>query len=166
MKRLIWTGFLVSLLALPALAAADDNLEGGTIELSSTAEIEIHETLDDGTQVTRRLLATKVIPGDEVIFTLQYRNYGEQPAEDVYITNPIPKHMEFQSADAPPAGATITYSIDDGRSFGELATLRVPAANGNERPAVASDCTHIRWTFDKPLQPGQTGSVAYTALLQ
>ncbi len=163
MKQLIWT---VLILALPALAAADDSLDGGTIELSSTAEIETHETLADGTQVTRRLLATKVIPGDEVIFTLQYRNYGQEPAEDVFITNPIPKHMEFQSADTPPAGARVTYSIDNGRSFGELAALRVPATNGSDRPALASDCTHIRWTFDEPLQPGATGSVAYTALLQ
>ena len=128
------------------------------------AEVEVSVTQDDGSLTTQRMPATRVIPGDEVIFTLHYRNYGTQPAEDVFITNPVPQHMELQGAGNLPAGLEITYSVDGGRIFGPMMQLKMIDFAGGERPAVPSDCTHIRWTFHKPLEPGATGSVGYTAL--
>lgn len=159
------TAALLAVSLWPAWAVADAT-DGGTVELSSRAEIEVRETLEDGSLLVRRQPATQVVPGDEVIFTLSYRNFGDQPAEDIFITNPIPEHMEFQSAAAPPPGARITYSVDGGRSFDELSNLRSRDDQGRARAAVAADCTHIRWTFEEPLRPGAAGSVAYTALLQ
>jgi uncharacterized repeat protein (TIGR01451 family) len=156
---------LLVLMVIPGILAAAGESTMGTIELRSEAEVEISVTQDDGSQTTQRLPATKVIPGDEVIFTLHYRNYGTEPAEDVFITNPVPQHMELQGPAQLPAGLEITYSVDGGRSFGSMAQLKTTDSAGGERPAVPSDCTHIRWTFHKPLEPGATGSVAYTALL-
>lgn len=163
MKKLV---LLCVLLALPGtLAAAGDN-PNGTIELRSVAEVEIPVVLDDGSRTVERVPATQVVPGDEVIFTLHYRNFGTEPAENVFITNPVPRHMELQAAAATPAGLSVTYSVDGGRSFGSIAQLKKPDSAGGVRPAVPSDCTHIRWTFAEPLEPGATGSVYYTALLQ
>ena len=162
MKKLL---LLLVLLAIPGTLAAAGEQAIGTIELRSEAEVEISVSLDDGTLVNRRVPATKVIPGDEVIFTLHYRNFGTEPAENVFITNPVPQHMELQGAADLPAGLGISYSVDGGRSFGAMSQLKTTDSAGGERPAVPSDCTHLRWTFEKPLEPGAQGSVNYTALL-
>lgn len=156
---------LLVLMLLPVTLAAAGESTLGTIELRSEAEVEVAVLQEDGSQAIQRVPATKVIPGDEVIFTVHYRNYGKAPAENVFITNPVPQHMELQGAVDLPAGLEITYSVDGGRSFGSLSQLKTIDSAGGERPAVPSDCTHIRWTFHKPLEPGATGSVGYTALL-
>ena len=163
MKKLV---LLLVLLAIPGTLAAAGEPAMGTIELRSEAEVEISVTLDDGSLATQRVPATKVIPGDEVIFTLHYRNFGTEPAEDVFITNPVPQHMDLQGAADLPAGLDIAYSVDGGRIFGPMTQLKITDSEGDERPAVPSDCTHLRWTFEKPLEPGANGSVYYTALLQ
>ena len=162
MKKL---ALLLVLMAIPGTLAAAGEPTMGTIELRSEAEVEVSVTLDDGSQAIERMPASKVIPGDEVIFTLHYRNFGTEPAENVFITNPVPQHMELQGSAAIPSGLEITYSVDGGRSFGSMPQLKMTDSAGGERPAAPSDCTHIRWTFHKALEPGATGSVAYTALL-
>ena len=116
MKKL---ALLLVLMAIPGTLAAAGATTMGTIELRSEAEVEVSVTQDDGSLTTQRMPATRVIPGDEVIFTLHYRNYGTQPAEDVFITNPVPQHMELQGAGNLPAGLFDQW-MADGRSIGPM----------------------------------------------
>ncbi len=155
-QRFLVTGLLV--LALPCVAAAQ-------IELQSTAEVESVSTGEDGRAVVARTPALKVIPGDEVFYTVHYRNTGEDRAEDVVITNPIPAHMNLLRTDGLQPGCTLVFSVDDGQSFDALSRLEVTGNDGRPRPATAADCTHLRWVFERQLEPGEVGAVSYLAQL-
>jgi uncharacterized repeat protein (TIGR01451 family) len=155
-KRTLTAGLLV--LLLPCLAAAQ-------VELQSTAEIERVSEGNDGSVVTTRQPAIKVVPGDEVFYTVHYRNAGSDPVEDVVITNPVPEHMHLLRTDGLRPGCTLVFSVDDGQSFDALSRLQVTDANGRPRPATAADCTHLRWVFERELEPGEAGAVSYVAQL-
>ncbi len=138
----------------------------GSFQLTTVAEVEVVATQADGTQAVERVPAEKVVPGDEVIYTMIYHNAGTELAENVFITNPIPEHMLLLRAEQTESDLEITYSVDGGRNFNSLSNLQVTEQTGWQRHARASDCTHIRWTFNRPLEPGEKGNVSYKAQLQ
>jgi uncharacterized repeat protein (TIGR01451 family) len=123
-------------------------------------------TRPDGTQETKRTQAERVVPGDEVIYTIRYQNVGKDPAEAVAITNPVPDHMEFRRVlDEVPEHAELTFSIDGGATFDVPAELVVTTDEG-PRPALPEEYTHVRWTLREPLPPGAVGQVSFRARLQ
>ena len=144
--------------ALPFVATAQ-------IDLVSTAEVETVLTAADGSITTERIPAGKVIPGEEVIYTVHYENAGAEPADDVIITNPIPTHMHLLRTDGLQPDVHLVFSVDGGRSFDALARLEITGNDGRPRPATAADCTHLRWVFERQLEPGEAGAVSYVAQL-
>ena len=104
--------------------------------------------------------ASRVIPGNEVIYVINYRNVGDQPLENVAITNPIPEQLVY--VDAAGAVPVTSVSVDDGAEYGALAALTVPGPDGQPRPATSADVTHLRWIV--PLLPaGADGAVSFEA---
>ncbi|MCP4573752.1 MAG: DUF11 domain-containing protein [bacterium] len=158
-KMLIMVPVLI--LAGHAVALAD-----GAVELQSLAEIETVVEHDDGSVTVQREPASKVVPGDEVFYTMRYLNGGADAAEDVVITNPIPEQMMLMRTGALAPGQRLVFSVDGGHVFDNLAQLRVTDSTGRSRPATAADCTHLRWVFERALEPGETGVVGYVAQLQ
>jgi len=146
---------------LPALAQ-----EKGTIELKSIVEVEKEDFNAEGQKVTMRVPATKVVPGDEVIYTNIYTNVGTEAASKVVITNPIPEHMQYVLASATGADMAITFSIDKGNTFDAPARLMKTQADGTKQLAKPADYTHIRWVRQKALDPGEKGEVSFRARLQ
>ena len=73
------------------------------------------------------------------------------------------RKLEFHFAAARKAGAdtVITFSVDGGKSYGKAAELTVRDASGKSRAAQAEDYTHVRWTLQVELQPGQQADVWY-----
>jgi len=136
------------------------------VELNAAALTEVTTTNAAGQEVTTLVPAGKVVPGDEVIYTITFANRGTEPAGDVVITNPIPEHMVFTKVEESPSGASISISADGGTRYDAPRNLTVTDAKGQQRPAKASDFTHVRWTFQEPLDPGAEGSVSFRALLQ
>ena len=157
MKRTFTITVLVLLLAGAAYAE---------VELNTVALTEITTTNEEGQEVTTRVEAGKVVPGDEVIYTITFANHGTEPAADVVITNPIPEHMVFTQVEDSPSGAKVSMSADGGTRYDEPRNLTVTDAKGQSRPAKASDFTHVRWAFQNPLEPGAEGSVSFRAQLQ
>lgn len=153
---------LAAALVVPADARAQD---AGTLVLRAVAEVEVVVENPDGTRTVRREPAATVVPGDEVVYVLEYDNRGEEPADDVFITNPIPEHMEFRHAGDSPAWVETVLSVDGGSVFAPLSELTVTDGAGRSRPAVPADCTHIRWNFRRSLAPGESGRVSYTTRL-
>ena len=150
--------FLMSFVATPQ--------ETGVIQIQTSADVEIIETDASGETVTRLEPASKVVPGDIVIYTVSFSNTGSEPAENVVITNPVPRHMEYVDGTAFGPGADISFSIDGGQSWGMPEELVVTAADGSERPAVASDYTDIRWILRNELPPGAQGFARFRTRLQ
>jgi uncharacterized repeat protein (TIGR01451 family) len=154
-------GFLIALLLLNTAAWAQQK---GAVELVSVAEVEVVQKNAKGDQEVKRVEASKanVPPGETVIFTNYYTNKGQDSATGVVITNPVPEHMVYLDKSAEGAGSRIEFSIDGGRTYGPASKL-VVQTGGKERPAIASDYSHIRWTLLKPVPRGAKGSVSFRA---
>ena len=151
---------------LAALATGSAAAKQNLIELKTIAETEVVVTRADGTQQTKRIQAERVVPGDEVIYTIRYQNVGKEPAQAVAITNPLPAHMEFRRVlDEAPKFAVLTFSVDGGATFDVPAKLVVATDKGT-RPARPEEYTHVRWTLREPVPPGASGQVSFRARLQ
>ena len=161
--RNLWIIWLAVLLALPVAGWAQSK---GHIKLTSVAEVEKEVFNAEGKKEIRRVPATKVIPGSEVIFTTLYENISKDKAENAVITNAVPEHMLYKQASATGAGTRITFSIDNGKSYNIPSQLFVMDAAGRKFPARPQDYTHIRWTFDTPLPSGAKGDVSFRAILK
>lgn len=163
MKRFMLT--ILALLLFAALAgpavAADD-----TVEVQSAALVETTVVNQQGEKELVRQPATKVLPGEEVIFVNIYVNNGAESADAVVINNPIPEHMTYVGGSASGENTTVTYSVDGGQTFGPLLELTVTETDGSQRPAAAVDVTQIRWERTTPLAPGEEARVEFRARLQ
>ena len=98
-----------------------------------------------------------VVPGDNLVFVLAYRNAGTTPAANFVVTNPLPAAVQFQAATDPQA----RVSVDGGRSWGQLRDLTVANTDGTRRTAQTSDVTHVRWAFATPIPVGAEGKVTF-----
>ncbi len=160
MKFLItisWT--LLFLGSVASVHAAAD------IRLKAVAEVEISVVNDKGETELKRMPATKVIPGTEVIYTITVSNLGDQPADSVVVTDPIPENTTYVDRSAFGAGTKITFSVDGGKSYDLAGKLKVKDAAGKLRAATASDYTHIRWVLNFTLKPKDVAPVWFKARL-
>lgn len=157
---------LIAALVVLTLSSAVVAEKDAVVELKTVAEIEVEVVTEDGGKEIERIEAAKVVPGDEVIYTIHYANTGPEPAENIVITDPIPEHMLYQDGSASGEGAFVTFSVDDGKTFDVAEKLTVPAEDGNDRPAAPSDYTHVKWTLEGELKPDAAGLVTFRAQLQ
>lgn len=165
-KKTIITA-IVALAALLTVPWAQAQAQGqGHIKLTSRAWQEKQVFNSEGKKELKRVPAAKVLPGDEVIFTISYENIGKQAAENAEITDPIPAHMTYTPNSAQGAGTRITFSVDGGKTYAMPGKLFIFDAAGRKYPARPQDYTHIRWTFEKPLPPGAKGEVSFRAVLK
>jgi uncharacterized repeat protein (TIGR01451 family) len=153
------------LLGIASVAAAGP-AANGTVELKLESAMEQEYVNERGEKAKRLVPVTRVIPGDEVVYTIHFVNKGSQPATDVVITNPIPAQVAYREGSAFGTGTEIEFSVDGGKSWGRPATLRVRQADGGDRPATAADYTHVRWRMQNAVPGGQSGFVRYRAVLK
>jgi len=115
------------------------------LSISIKAEKEV--TVDN---VTKRVAADTVNPGDVIFYTLDYVNTGDDPATNAVMNDAIPKGTAYVDGSAFGNGAVITFSIDGGKTFKEpsLLTYEVKLPDGKREKRVVSPekYTHIRWT--------------------
>ncbi len=156
MKTLIKLGTLLILVLFSSHALAQ-------IEVKTIAEIEVTEIDKQGKKVVKRKPATNVVPGTEVIYTITSKNTGTEPADNIVVTNPVPKETVYVDGSAFGAGSNITFSVDGGKSYDKVQNLKVKDKAGQSRTAKAEDYTHVRWTLQFNLQPGQEAPVWYRA---
>jgi uncharacterized repeat protein (TIGR01451 family) len=162
MKKSVTLALALTLLAWGARAGA----EATGVEIKAVAEVEVKVKGDDGNETVQRQPAKKVPPGGAVIYTLRAENKGAKPAGDVVVTDPIPEHMDYVDGSASTEGARVTFSTDGGKTFAPKERLVMKAKDGATRAALASELTHIRWQFEKPLAPGESRSVEFRARVE
>jgi len=138
----------------------------GNLDLKNEAFIEKEETAKDGSKKKILAPATKVVPGEEVIFVITYKNKGAEPATDVVITNPIPKNMVYRSAESDRADLVSQVSVDGGKKWADLAALKVSDKVRKQRPALPNDVTHVRWVTKLAMKPNEEGKVRLRAVLK
>lgn len=106
----------------------------------------------------------KAKPGDVFRFTVTGKNEGSREAKNFAVTQPIPRGTVYQLDSATIAqGITVTYSIDQGKTFVVRPVVKVTLPNGKvaERPAPAEAYTHVRWAMSQELRPAASVSASY-----
>ncbi len=134
------------------------------VELKTSGESE-REVVEQGQKVKRLVAVDKVVPGDEIVWTITATNVCKEPTADIVIANPVPAHMTYVANSAMGAGADIAYSVD-GKEFKSAAELQVRGADGATRAARADEYRAIRWTYKAAFAPGATAFVRYRAVVQ
>jgi uncharacterized repeat protein (TIGR01451 family) len=143
-------------------AALAQTAERGCIELKTVAEIQEAYVDERGNAATRLVPAAKVVPGDEVVWTIVANNVCTTPAGDIAITNPVPDHMRYVGSSAFGPGANIEFSLD-GSTFAAPEALVVAEADGSRRAARADEYLAIRWVLARPMGPSESLIVRYRA---
>ena len=161
MKIVITAGFLCLFAGGIGIAAAQD---GGHLNVTTTVQKE-EVTIDDaGKRSTQLVEVSKVVPGDEVVYTVTFANIGDEPVENVVITNPLPEQLTYIDGSAFGPGADIVFSADGGKTFGKPGDLTV-SEEGVQRIAGAQDFTHIRWVMAGDIAAGSQGVSQFRARL-
>jgi uncharacterized repeat protein (TIGR01451 family) len=146
---------LATLVPAPAFAA-------NQVALDNNVFVERVSTDASGKQRVLLEEPKVVVPGDRLVFVLNYRNAGGEPADKFVITNPMPSAVRFAGA----ADASPIVSVDGGKAWGPLDTLSVIQPDGTRRPAQPADVTHIRWAFQKPIPAGGTGKLMFRGVVK
>jgi len=147
-----------------ALTSAANAEEKGCIELRTTAETEQQYVNEQGQKATHLAPLGKVVPGDQVVWTITAKNVCNKPADHIVIDNAVPEHMKLVADSAVGAGTAITYSVD-GKQFGPAGTLSAKDANGTHT-ASQEEFRHLRWTYQAPFAAGATAFVRYRAVVE
>ena len=85
--------------------------------------------MEQGQKVKRLVPAGKVVPGNEVVWTITAVNVCKTPTDNVVVANPVPEQMTYVANSAMGTGTDIAYSLD-GKEFKNAAELQVRAADG------------------------------------
>lgn len=150
------------LAAMLASAAHAQTADRGCIELKAVAEVPETYVDERGNSATRLVPAARVVPGDEITWTIVASNVCTTPAGDVAITNPVPDHMRYIGDSAFGPGLGVEFSLD-GAAFDSPEALTVAEADGSRRPARADEYSHIRWVLPRAMGPQESLMVRYRA---
>ena len=101
------------------------------------------------------LPASTLKRGDRVVYIVNWTRLGGQGSFTV--TNPLPRQIAFQKS----ADGREEVSIDGGRSWGRLETLRIGG-----RMATAEDVTHVRWKVPANEAARGAGQITYSAIVR
>ncbi len=139
--------------------------EKGAIELTMTVFEEVEVINKQGETVSKLIDPESIVPGDKVVYTTEYHNKGEKKADQVAITNPVPKNLIYIDGSAEHSGAPVVFSFDDGKHFDLANKLMIKNDDGTHRVATSKDYTHIRWIIES-MAPQDKGIVQFSAKLK
>jgi len=149
-------------IALSILLTSGAAMASGDVMTRSSVFVERIDPAGTGARRVRLEPARRVSPGERLIYVVEYRNTGNRPVQGFTVTNPLPRTVRL---DETVDGSEIV-SIDGGRSWGPLETLRVAMGNGGWRPANPEDVTHLRWRVGDRLMQGETRRVTFRAIVR
>ncbi len=132
------------------------------VELSSDVYVEKSVKRAGGITATILEKPNMVTPGDNLVFVVKYKNAGAVPASKFVVTNPLPAAVAFNGT----SDGLEVVSIDGGKSWGFLPSLRVRGENGQTRPALMADVTHIRWNLKQTLASGSEGKLIFRGIVK
>lgn len=133
-------------------------------DVSLTSSVFVEKSVPQTDGKTRLVLEEPkvVVPGDRLVFVLAYKNLGGKPATDFVVTNPMPGAVAYQGSGD--AGAVV--SIDGGKNWGALPSLKVRKADGTVRAAYPEDVTHVRWAMKAPIPVGAAGKLSFRGVVR
>ena len=153
--------YFVSLLSAAVLSSV--SLSAQALTAQQTVQKETTVVAADGSISTVRETAEKIVPGERIVYSLNYENDAAAPANDIVLTMPIPPEVKFIEGTADAPQTNVTYSADGGESFSSRQSVMLIDNSGNIRAASADELTHIRWTVPGPIPAGDSGALSFSA---
>lgn len=158
MKKLITS----MIIAAASIANGGIAMAASAVQLSSDIFVEKTVKHKNGSIATVLEEPTMVVPGDHLVFVVEYKNNGASAAEKFVVTNPMPRAVAFNGT----SDGSEIVSVDGGKNWGALSQLKVTNADAESRPALMSDVTHIRWQLNKPLASGSVGKLVFRGIVR
>jgi hypothetical protein len=156
---------MFALAAVVAGQSAADAAEDDKISVKAIAEVAV-KISQGGRESLHLQPADRVVPGDEVIYTLEIRSTTAMAQPPPTVDYPVPEHMRYVADSAVGAGAVVSYSIDGGHAFARPEELFVAGEDGKKRPATAEDYTHIRWRLKHILKGNSVAFARFRAIVK
>lgn len=156
---------MLCVIALLGVSTAAFSQDEGHLNVRTVVQKEQVTVDESGETRTELVAAGTVVPGERVVYTITFQNISGEPADNVVITNPISGELTYVDGSAFGPGADIQFSVDGGRTFGDRDELTV-TEDGETRPAVTEDFTHIRWVMKQELAAGAQGLARFSAVLE
>ena len=157
-KKILKKLICAALLVLPLSVLAEPKI---VLNMTSEKEIVVEQ---NGKQVKKIVEAKETLPGDELIYTITYKNKGDEVAKNIGIKNPIPEGTVYVLDSAQGNNADITFSIDKGKSFKKPGMLTYERKNSTgksvKNKASYEQYSHVKWLVNE-VQPGKGGAVSY-----
>jgi uncharacterized repeat protein (TIGR01451 family) len=150
-----------SVLASAATAQPISN----AISVRAIAEVETTISLN-GREARKLVPADRVVPGDQVLYTLEIRNTGTSAVLSPSVPFQIPDHMRYVADSAAGPGAEVSYSVDGGHIYDRPENLKVAGPKGQMRLATAADYTHIRWQLRHSLKGNSVAFARFRAVVK
>jgi uncharacterized repeat protein (TIGR01451 family) len=158
MNKSFFMGLALLLASLTSTAA----MAASPVQLTSEIFVEKQQKRADGTMAITLVAPTMIVPGDQLVFVVRYKNTGAQPANGFSVTNPLPKAIAFSGT----SDGNEMVSIDGGKSWGKLSQLSIKKADGNVRPALMTDVTHLKWNMNQTLTAGAEGKLIFRGVVR
>ena len=165
-KKLMRSVFCVLGIAVFLFAAAQAAIAADKLVLSNEVFQEVEVTDSEGKKEMKQIPVSTAFPRAELIYVITYKNTGDKAAEDVVINNPLSKELLYKDQSGKGENAAFFVSVDGGKTYGDLATLRIPTTAGAFRPAQLDDITDLQFKLKKQVKPQEGGSVSFRAVLK
>lgn len=159
-SKMVFAMAAAAALAVPAMPLAAQATPSPIVLKGDVKAVKVI-TDKDGKQRSELVEPDTVVPGDRLVFGTDYANKGAEPVKNFVVTNPLPAAVRL----APDADPALEVSVDAGKTWGVLAKLAVPGADGTTRPATHDDVTHIRWVLPS-IAAGASGRLTYPAVIR
>lgn len=140
----------------------------GAQALTANQIVEKETTVvgSDGSIQTVRATVDKIVPGDRIVYSLNFLNDQTEAANDIVLTMPIPSEVKFIEGSADVPAATVSYSADGGETFSNRQSVILIDPTGNIRAASADELTHVRWTVPGPVEAGSGDALSFSATVR
>lgn len=154
--------FAIGSSALAAVAGvafhAPAQAKGSGVALTNSVLVQHKSAAADGTTRVTLVPATRVVPGDRVVFRIAYKNNLGQPVSGMVVSNPVPASLSYRG---PAEGSPAPEVSIDGIHFAPLSALTAAG-----RPVTADQIRAVRWMVKGAVPAGGAGQYSYEASIK
>ena len=165
-RRLAPLPCLLAALLLAGAPGVCAPADGPRLAIKGTAEVAVVATSPDGRESVKLTPADRVVPGDQVIYTVEIRNKTAMALPPPRVDYRIPEHLRYVEDSASGPGADVTFSVDGGHRFDRPENLTVLGTDGRRHLATAADYTHIRWQLKNILKGHAVAFARFRAIVK
>jgi uncharacterized repeat protein (TIGR01451 family) len=141
------------------------------VKLILSAEKKIVQVDSQGQQtISWQPLKGSVVvqPGNVLRYTMTSESPNQKTVKNFVATQPIPNKTVYVLSSARGNGATLSFSIDGGKTFVASPKVKIKLENGKEelRPAPATRYTHVRWNYGQKSIPVASIKASYEVTIK